>query len=200
MIVNLQIRLKSRIVADKRVPEGTPDNQKWVRRFSTTPEEEHPLNLIEWQRVIRNAVSDLNLDEVDPEQVIFPTTIRKPRYVRFSRSFTTPGNRQDEKKEEFECVDIGNILTIPVFIFNEAAHSFSSQRPPTLEEFRKIMEFVGAHIGISPFGNQFGYGRFTIHKIETANDATATDNTPDPIRQPPADNPNTPAVGTTPVV
>lgn len=191
MLVNLRIRLTAHILGDKKMRQQKRDPNEeeppMLRVFSTVEEDEHPLDLVDLYESLRAAISDLGLLHISAEMIHFPTHIQKPKYIRYVRHYQ-PRNSGRKLEEIFVGIQKNNVLTIPVFIYDDDSSEPGALKPPTLEEFEKIMIYVGKHIGISPFGKNFGYGRFTIHALINSSNAIPSNSE----RQPAADNPIVP--------
>jgi hypothetical protein len=135
-----------------------------VRRF-IRQKEDLLLDLAHWTWALEEAAQGLHMD-VEYGAVLFPTVLRMPSLHRYVRNYYEKNKRTGNsvKKEEwFEMIREGTILTIPVTL----AHAKPGQAKPTPtpEQFKTMMAEVGETIGLSPFGNRMGFGRFEVVSV-----------------------------------
>jgi hypothetical protein len=127
-----------------------------VRRFVRTSDDELTLDLAQWTWAVNEAAQALHLS-FDTGSIRFPISIQRPTLVLYNRKWHHLGKRREEM---FESIRDGAELTFEVMLTSVSEDE--TRRPPTAEEFRKVMECVGKTIGLSPWGSKYSYGRFKV--------------------------------------
>ena len=160
MLVTIRIKLLEPFIGDRRTPEQ-------IRRFLRR-EGDLLLDMSQWNRAVRQAVEDLHLEAVDPASILFPLTMPLGRTDMYNRKWYEKrhqdgGYKSVLKEELCECIRSGAELSFDVGLAIEAIAA--DKRPVTLEEFQKIMTYIGKMIGLSPFGSHFKFGRFTVMSV-----------------------------------
>lgn len=161
MLYDLRVRVESPFLGDNRYPN--------IRRFRRAPgsEEWWLLRIPQWHWACKEAATALGMVDVDTSQVHFTEKFRRATAILYRHNFTRNGQQAHEM---FEAVNKNSILTFEVFL-PETPERGGKTRPPTRDELRKIFEFIGQYVGLSPWGSQFGFGRFTVEDVRLANDA-----------------------------
>jgi hypothetical protein len=108
-----------------------------------------------WRGQIRTAAHDIPL-MVNVETIVPPHTLVPASYHIYTRNYSKV------KVDQFESFRAGTILTIPFRIQDHLP------KAPTLDQFKNLLSFVGTWLGLSPWGNKFGYGRFELLDVETS--------------------------------
>jgi len=115
-----------------------------------------------WDWAIKNATHSLKLN-CDPGAVCLGEDFFAPTTQRCFREWRDGSGLH---KEQFESIPAGAVISIypeiPLESFPEGA------AVPTLCELERIVEYVGAITGMSHWGSNWGYGRFTIESIGEA--------------------------------
>lgn len=112
-----------------------------------------------WGWLLENAAAGCHLDDVDLECIRPPSELVVNRIEIYNR-------RWDNKSEKFESIKAGSLLDLPLMLTTRHPHSTSSATiPPDLAILRQLLEFMGARLGISPWGSKFNYGRFNVISI-----------------------------------
>jgi hypothetical protein len=155
MLHKVRIRLSSPLLGDKQTRER-------VRRFSTA-EGFLMLDQAHWFWACREAVTALHLDEVESETIHQPSKMLVPTIHLYNHRYRSATGRQQQ--EMFESVNSNYVLTFYLLVTSPEVGTTSTKRPPTLEELHKVLDLVGEHIGISPWGNKFGFGRFKVLEV-----------------------------------
>lgn len=158
MLFHLRIKATEPFLGNKRTPPAKPGDL-CVRRF-VRKEEEIALDLAQWNWAVEQAALALHID-IDTNSVRFPVSIQRPSLVLYVRRWHHQGKR---KEEMFESIRDGAELGIDVLLTSVSENE--NKRPPTQDEFLKIMTFIGDMLGLSPFGSKFGYGRFKVISLE----------------------------------
>lgn len=162
--IELRIKVTSQFLGNKM------DTARHVMRFDTKYKGKElwwKPDLEQWRWAMVEALDSLSdsnqlMSDVDVDFVSFSTLIKAPTIRRFTRSQTS---RNPLRNQEFESFGVGTVLTIPVFLLGcmEKDRLGRAQvRPPTPEELRKCFEIIGQNLGLSPWGNIYGYGRFDV--------------------------------------
>ena len=165
MLIQTKIKVRTSWLGAERTAQQ-------IRRFERdTQSTLIRLDLAQWNWALSQAVDALGMDFIDISSIRFPTTIDSPKLELMVRRWSKTGKGQLEEK--FESIRSGTHLTFDVLIVTskEPAASTGGKedgRPPTIEEFEQIMQFIGKHIGLSPWGNRMGYGRFDVLEITNA--------------------------------
>jgi hypothetical protein len=106
-----------------------------------------------WRAQFKEAVSNLHLrindNAIQPPRELLPASIHL-----YTRHYS------QVKVDYFESFRKGTVLNIQ-FLVKE-----SGLPAPSLEQFTQILKFVGQWLGLSPWGNKFGYGTFDV--LETS--------------------------------
>jgi len=153
-LFDLKIKVRSPWLGNKATPAR-------IRCF-IQKHNELVIDVAQWQWKVKEAAEDLHVpSDVALDSLILPATIRKPAIVPYVRKFT----QNDQKREEmFESIREGAVLTMPIAITSEpesALHG-NKKRSLTHGEARAIFDHIGKIHGLSPWGNNFGYGRFMV--------------------------------------
>jgi hypothetical protein len=90
--------------------------------------------------------------------VVDPSTDKPTTQVR---KFKVPGS-DETQTENFEAYPIGTKMSFSVYIPRDANISES--------QLKMILSCIGQYDGISQFGINWGYGKFTLESIEVVND------------------------------
>lgn len=160
MLYEVKIRLTSAWLGSirrgnnriRRFPRGTDDS---TLAFD--------LPAVQW--TFQQAANALHLKHVDVRCIRLEEGFKSPTLQSYKRRYRAGKDRQ-EQSEIFEAMPSGMVLTIPVFITGEMEEESMGRKPPTQKEFEQILTMVGKMLGLSPWGNHFGYGRFTVEEIK----------------------------------
>ena len=172
MLYNLKIKLTSKMLGDQR----TRDN---IRRFDRPAalQGDIRMDIPRWHWAIREAFSSLQLDEVDHRKILMEHRLKSPRVDLYVRKWTQENKRTGAKencREMFENIREGAELTLQVLVTDELSPEELDVglRAPTPEELTKVFSVIGELVGISPWGNNFGYGRFTVLSLTATQPGT----------------------------
>lgn len=162
MLVDIRIKLLEPFLGDRPTPHP-PRIRRFIRR-----EGELLLNMEQWNRAVRQALTDLHMEDVEPASVMFPLTLPLGRTDLFNRKWWDKKWDQGKKvpilrEEMCECVRQGAELSFDVVLAVESIDL--KNRIITLEEFQRVMEHIGLMIGLSPFGSHFRFGRFKVLSV-----------------------------------
>ena len=128
------------------------------------------LNVAQWLHALSEAGKSLELPtDMDPTAVTVQPVYRRPSsMVLYRRNYHRDGRPAHVMHE---AINRNVILTVEIFLPVNAVTA-DSHRPPTAEELRQMLEFVGAYVGLSPWGSKFGYGKFTVESLHPADSRT----------------------------
>ena len=158
----IKIKLTSAFLGDIRTPKGKKLNIKqvgdelhWVLKDS------------QWRWAMKEAIDSMGLQLVTSTDFVrLPTSIRAPKVYQYQRVFHESASR---KQELMECFREGTVMSFDIFVLGSLEEQSNGKgnitiplRPPTKEEVMGLFSLIGSHIGLSPWGSKFGYGRFSI--------------------------------------
>ena len=144
MTLNVKLRLTSPFLG-----EMLPD-RSGVRRFR----KQGNCILIDsghWLEQFRQA-AHFTGTRVDCAAVFPPSVLLAASYHNYRREYSKV------KVEHFESFRKGTILSTQLEIMNKP-------QAPTLEQMKHILDYVGAQLGLSPWGSKFGFGRFEVYEL-----------------------------------
>lgn len=153
MLCEIKLRLTSPLLGQQRDPSG-------IRRFTRTHNKALAIDLERWIWAFNEAAEALHLgvltDALHPSDGIASPTLDLHHRHWVDRK----SGREQQKSEMFECVRKGTVLT-----FRIAVTCKDKLPPPTQEQLKAMFNYIGEFIGISQWGNRFGYGRFTVEAV-----------------------------------
>jgi len=130
-----------------------------------------------WRWAMQDAVESLGLN-VDTGRVNLPPGIRLGSICLFERRYKTKATKfqaSRDKTAKHEVIRAKAVLGFKINISGPRPGDHEKAPAPTVGELEKIFNHVGEYIGLSPFGNHFGYGRFYVHSISPVNPNDAPD-------------------------
>jgi hypothetical protein len=137
MLLPLNIEVKKHWLAADKSDVG-------IRKFRRTTSGLVELPDMLWRNTIHAAAMELGISiEKDsfrfPEGVAVDTSEYERVYNRIN-------------KERFESIEPGTVIRLRLLLETEADQ----------ETMLRVMDLCGELYGLSPWGNKFGYGRFTV--------------------------------------
>lgn len=158
MLQQVKIKLTSPLLGDQRTREG-------VRRFDKTDDDFLILSPAHWYWACKEAACSLHMDNMEPETIKAPDKILIPTLHLYNNRYRSESGRQ--LQEMFECIKAGTVITFYTLITGlELGQISSGKVPATQDDLLKILTLIGQHIGMSPWGNKFGFGRFNVVEIK----------------------------------
>lgn len=151
---------------------GSERTVQQVRRFERDSHTKKlKLDLAQWNWAVNQAVESLCMSDVDVSAIRFPVHLDPPSLELLVRRWSHLN--KGEQKESFESIRAGTHLTFDVLLASSREPAAGTggkndARPPTRAEYEKIMKFIGEHVGLSPWGNRMGYGRFELLEVKDA--------------------------------
>lgn len=158
MLYELKIKLTSAWLGEIR--RGTDK----VRRFQRGSSDDllaFDLPRLQW--TLQQACDALHLRHVDTSAIRFNEGFKSPTLQSYRRRYKSKGSAQEDF---FEAIPKGTILTIPLLITDKNPENSTAKKPPTRAEMESILKLLGGMLGMSPWGNQYGYGRFSLESLE----------------------------------
>lgn len=155
MLYELRFRLISEILGDQ-VSRGDP------RRLKRADNMEGWLavDVKHWRWAIHEAVKALGM-RVDAGAVQVAQSMRSPTLNLFRRTYV---RGQKTCHEMFESINSRTIISMDVLV-PDVPEDENRPKPPSCQESTDIFGFIGHYIGVSPWGRQLGYGRFTVESF-----------------------------------
>jgi len=160
MLYELKIKVASPWLGDIRRGKDK------IRRFQRGHDESTlAFDIPRLQWTFREACEALHLDHVDTKTIRMEEGVRSPCLVSYRRRY----HHQKKPQEDFfEAIREGTVLTMSILVTRPAPECSGNLSAPTQEELHQILKFVGAMLGLSPWGGHFGYGRFDVISLEPA--------------------------------
>lgn len=149
MLFDIRICLTSELLGEQRQGE--------VRRLRRESKDVVSVPLAHWQWAFQEAAETMHLP-INPATLSPEPGIRCPTIVLYRRTYTHKGVKQAEM---FEAVRKGAQLSFQL----ATLHHVQNTIPPNVGDVQKLMIYVGKFIGISQWGNQYGFGRFEVLDI-----------------------------------
>ena len=162
MFIERKVKLTSAILASR--PPRPPETRREFDKVVTAKDEPVKIKtyLERWNWAFLEARDALGLKDVSVATIIPAATFEVKRTSTYNRTYA--GGRE---KESFESLQSGSVVTWK-FTLSEhlPPHSEDNNRftkPATEEEFDAMLAHIGEHLGMSFWGHDYLYGRFTIH-------------------------------------
>lgn len=178
MLIDIKLRVTSKFLGSKNTHAGIFR----FRRTDGNTGDKDSLLLIEqdiWRWAMLGAVGSLGMN-VDVDVIHLPPGIRLGAVYLFERRYKTrprpPHYQGKEKTSKHEVIREGSILGFKLAISDSRPDKKNPPPPPTIGDVEKIFNYIGEYVGLSPFGSQFGFGRFHVHAVRrvTPNDSSDT--------------------------
>lgn len=128
------------------------------------------LDMPRWNWAISEALKTSNMFQgIDPERIMMEHKLKTPKLDLHNRSWLKENRRTGKKtrcREMFEAISEGAEITLNVLVSEDPSpDSKDIRRAPTQEELVRMFSVMGDLVGISPWGSQFGYGRFSVLEV-----------------------------------
>lgn len=141
---------------------------KDCRRFNTREEDGKLLWEIkndQWMWALKEAMDSMGmLKRSSADFIRLPFTIPAPKINYYVRQWRDDTGKKHEEK--FECFSAGTVISFDVFVTGslegEPTPLTEHLLPPTRTELRKVFSRIGYHIGLSPWGSKYNFGRFKL--------------------------------------
>lgn len=153
-LYNLKIKLTSSWLGNQRTREN-------VRRFRRDREGKIAVDLSHWGWTFKQAAEALHMDNIDTDTIRPQMNIDPPKLVLYRRNYTHNNKQQFEM---FEAMRENTVLNIKILVTGVDKNSLY---PPDEARLLDIFKFTGAFLGLSPWGGQYGYGRFDVESLST---------------------------------
>lgn len=153
MLCEIKIRMTTPLLGQQRDPSG-------IRRFTRTASQAIAIDLERWLWAFSEAAKSLHVN-VHTSSLHPAEGIAAPTIVLYNRRWKDRKSGQEVQRQEmFESVRKGTVLT-----FRLAVTTDSENQKPTAEQVQSLFGYIGEFIGISQWGNRFGYGRFSVDNV-----------------------------------
>ncbi len=162
-LYELKIKLTSPMLGGRVTHEN-------IRRFERCPKSDNLLPDAKlWCWALEEAWKSLHRP-VEPACVMVPPAIRAPRLDLYRRKHRRMRKRKgtqvlEHVYEEFECINAGVVLTIPIHVSEKNAGK--PAKAPSRLDLELGFKYVGLYLGLSPWGREYAFGRFdVVHVLE----------------------------------
>jgi len=158
MLLLARLRLSSEMLGIKK----SPIRGGYIRRFERLADGRLKTPLAIWDWALRESFANFGWrDKVDWSAVRPDVAFHSGRIDLFTRHWNKGTERMHE---EFESVFAQQEVT-QALILSRGPDSIGARkgghaRMPDPDELRDALLFIGRFLGVSPWGNRFGYGRF----------------------------------------
>lgn len=130
----------------------------------------HRMEHVNW--ALRNAIDSIPLPHVHHSSLHLRETYRKPTLSIYARRYRQGGK---DRVDHFRCIRTGAVLTFD--LATTSVHpEFKDQgdfQIPTTKEAEEIIRYIGSHLGLSPWGSIYGFGRFEVLKLTNKTEINA---------------------------
>jgi hypothetical protein len=159
MLFEVKIRLTNLMLGQQRTTGG-------VRRFTRVRDDDKRI-LVDhqhWNWAFKEAADALHIP-VNISTMYPAAGIAAPTLVMYTRRWTTktPDGRDRPQSEIFEAVREGTVLTFQ--LLSATGPERLDLPAPDAAQLEQLLNFIGEFIGISQWGNKFGYGRFRVEAV-----------------------------------
>lgn len=153
MLCEIKIRMTTPSLGQQKDPSG-------IRRFTRTARNDLAIDLERWIWAFSEAANSLHIALTTAS--LHPAEgISAPTIVLYNRRWKDRKNGEEVQRQEmFESVRKGTVLT-----FRLAVTTDKEKPTPTADQVKALFAYIGEFIGISQWGNRFGYGRFTVEAV-----------------------------------
>lgn len=165
MLIARKITLRTPLLASRR-PAAPGDRREFKRLPSSDGSIAIHANMERWRWAFLEARDALGLD-VNASAIIPAYSFRVKRTTTYTRNFRR-GSRLCS--ERYEALPTGQVL---VWEFTVSQHtppgveSMRHSKPPTLDEFDAMLSHIGEYLGMSEWGHEYLYGRFSAAPIDS---------------------------------
>lgn len=121
----------------------------------------------QWEWAVDEAVTSLGMTSIETKCFLPPLPIYIPTTTLYSRNYTRFGRRDSCMHE---AIRKGAELTVDMVVVSTPPPRSALDKvtdPPSQDQIKQILKFIGTFLGISPYGSEKGFGRFTLMSLET---------------------------------
>lgn len=156
-LYELKLKLTSSWLGSQRTREN-------VRRFRRDKDGKIAVDLAQWSWTFSQAAQALHLDNIETDTIRPQANIDPPSLVLYRRNYSHGGKQQSEM---FEAMRENTVITFNVLVTNVPITNRDKENKvsPDEDSLKKILEFTGSFLGLSPWGGNYGYGRFELEKL-----------------------------------
>lgn len=118
-----------------------------------------------WKWALDQACRALGMDSdnVSVDYIALPTSVPVAGVTPYVRRHRDHGTIREVRHE---AIRSSSRIRVKVVVLDTLEHGNGDTRPPTQDELFDMFKLVGDNIGLSPYGSQLGYGRFSVTVIE----------------------------------
>lgn len=165
MLITRRVKLTAPILASR--PSRSPDGRREFDRGPSAPNAPVRLKsyLERWNWAFLEARDALELYDVSVATILPAAEFEVKGTSTYNRT------RSDRTKEAFESIQSGAVVTWQFTLSNHlpphAEDNPRFVRAPTEQEFDAMLAHIGEHLGMSFWGHDWLFGRFTLHNPPT---------------------------------
>lgn len=152
----LRVRTKTHWLGARWTPD---DSGKSIRKFERDQKGLWKIDASHWLWAMSEAATYNGLPRKWADKVRLPAAIPLPTLRLFIRKYRI-GENPKEKQAVHEAISPNTIITFPIYAFD--LEESTGSPGATKEEIYKVFSVIGEIIGLSPWGNSYGYGRFVV--------------------------------------
>lgn len=170
MLIERRIVLDSPILAAAMNNRATPPRREFRKSAVANGDGKTivriPANMERWQWAFLEARDALGLHDVAVSAIIPKTHYDVGFTSTYNRRFRR-GEGGQQVREAFESISAGRVVTWQFTLASSVppGHGDRFIRPPTEQEFDAMLSHIGEYLGMSEWGQTYGYGRFRIQKF-----------------------------------
>lgn len=142
---------------------GAQQSRERIRKFIRSSEKHIKLNAAQWIKAFHQAAAELRISNLDFAAIRLPAELYAPTIIGYNRKFFDRNGQP--KEEQFEAIQAGAELSFRIVILAKSESAKDHEHAPTFQELAQMLAFIGEWIGLSPFGGQFNYGRFSLLSV-----------------------------------
>lgn len=151
-LYNLKIKLTASWLGNQRTREN-------VRRFRRDRDGKIAIDLSQWGWTFKQAAEALHMVDIDTDTIRPEMNIDPPKLVLYRRNYT---HKNKQQFEMFEAMRENTVLNIKILVTRTDKETLLA---PDSARLRDIFKFTGMFLGLSPWGGQYGYGRFDVEEL-----------------------------------
>ena len=163
MVIARQIRLLKPILA-ARPPVEKDGRREFDVLSRVKGKVTLPSNMARWEWAFLEARDALELPQLSVACITPATSFDAALTSTYTRSFSRGSSAK--QTEKFECVPSNAVLSWSWVLASSlppyAEISELRSTPPDVQQFDAMLKFIGEMLGMSEWGNHYGFGRFVI--------------------------------------
>ena len=161
MLYEIKIKVTSPWLGDKK---GVDQVRRFQKRTLDDGAEGFSIDLPYWCWALGEAIDALHIGNIlIVDHVRVEDAIKKPTLVLHNRRWYDKVGKP--KTEMFESIRENTTLNFKLVVTKAQLLGNALTVSVTKAEIMSIFNFIGKYIGLSPWGNKFGYGRFRVVEV-----------------------------------